>query len=230
MSSGSPWPHAANAGEASRPLSRRASFVRSAGGKNSSSSNTPSLRSGGACTWPTRPAQVEVLPVGPRLLHEVGEQDVLAARQRIGVDADQPEQAGHEALDLVGDGLGVGAVGRALEAADDVEADAARRPGRVDRERRRRRAGPGCGRRRCPSRPARPSTRVGRPRAGSPPSTHGANDSAARSGKVSSRLPRSPLGSRISVGHALQQRLLEQRDAEARSCPSRSCRRSRRGW
>ena len=53
MSSGAPAAHAANEGEASRPLSLMASVVRSAGGKNWSSSNTPSLRIGGCCTWPT---------------------------------------------------------------------------------------------------------------------------------------------------------------------------------
>ncbi len=42
-----PCAQAANAGDASSPLSRMASLVRSSGGKKASSSNTPSLRSGG---------------------------------------------------------------------------------------------------------------------------------------------------------------------------------------
>ena len=63
MSSGGPSAHAANDGEASSPLSRMASSVRSAGGKNVSRSNTPSLRSGGCCTWPTSVAEVEAAPL-----------------------------------------------------------------------------------------------------------------------------------------------------------------------
>jgi hypothetical protein len=46
-------PHAANDGDASRPLSRIASAVRSSGGKNWSSSKTPSLRIGGRVIMPT---------------------------------------------------------------------------------------------------------------------------------------------------------------------------------
>ena len=52
MSSGTPALQAANDGEAISPFSRIASAVRSAGGKKTSMSNTPSLRSGGACTSP----------------------------------------------------------------------------------------------------------------------------------------------------------------------------------
>ena len=46
-SSGSPSAHAAKVGEATSPFRVNASFVRSAGGKNWSISNTPSLRIGG---------------------------------------------------------------------------------------------------------------------------------------------------------------------------------------
>ena len=77
--------------------------------------------------------QVERLLVGPGVLDEVGQQDVLAARQRVGGDADEAEQAGHEALDLVGDRLGVVGVGH-LQRSDDVQLDARPRSGRVDRE------------------------------------------------------------------------------------------------
>ncbi len=62
MSSGCPVPHAANAGDASRPLSFIASFVRSSDGKNCSSSNTPSLRIGGCWTIPTSAARSSEVP------------------------------------------------------------------------------------------------------------------------------------------------------------------------
>ena len=62
MSSGGPDAQAANAGDASSPFRRMARAVRSAGGKNASSSNTPSLRSGGACTWPTSVARSRLRP------------------------------------------------------------------------------------------------------------------------------------------------------------------------
>ena len=93
-----PGPTPRRPGEARRPLSRSASLVRSAGGKNSSSSNTPSLRSGGGCTWPTRAARSRSWPCVPGVPDEVGQQDVLAAGQRVGLDADEAEQAGDVAL------------------------------------------------------------------------------------------------------------------------------------
>ncbi len=134
MSSGAPSAQAANEGEASRPFSLMASVVRSAGGKNWSSSNTPSLRIGGCCTWPTSVPEVERLALRPRGLDEVAEQDVLARRERVGGDADQAEQARHVALDLVAHHLHVAHVGRGLERADDVERHARRRARRVDGE------------------------------------------------------------------------------------------------
>ena len=79
--------------------------------------------------------QVEVPTLGPGVVDEVGQQDVLAAGERVGRDADQPEEAGHEALDLVGDGLRVGAFGRPVQAPDDVEAHAGGGARRVDGER-----------------------------------------------------------------------------------------------
>ena len=66
MSSGTPLIHAANDGEASRPLSRMANAVRSFGGKNWSRSNTPSLRIGGFITWPTSVGRSRLRP----LVHE----------------------------------------------------------------------------------------------------------------------------------------------------------------
>ena len=77
--------------------------------------------------------QVEGLLVGPGVLDEIRQEDVLAARQRVGGDADEAEQAGDEPLDLVGDRLGVVGVGN-LQRADDVQLGAGARAGRVDRE------------------------------------------------------------------------------------------------
>ena len=51
--------------------------------------------------------EVEVLAGCPGPLDQVGDQDVLAARQRVGVDADQAEDAGGEPFDLVAEGLGL---------------------------------------------------------------------------------------------------------------------------
>ncbi len=78
--------------------------------------------------------QVERPPLSPRMLDEVRQQDVLPARQRIGGDADQSEQAGDVPLDLVGDRLGIAHVGRYLQRPDDVQRHARLRAGRVDRE------------------------------------------------------------------------------------------------
>ncbi len=87
MSSGGPAAHAANDGEASNPLSCIASFMRSASGKNWSSSNTPSLRIGGVATMLTSVIRSSGAPFGPRVVDQVGEQDVLPTRERVGVDA-----------------------------------------------------------------------------------------------------------------------------------------------
>ena len=138
MSNGGPSAQAANDGEASSPLSLRASSMRASCGKNWSSSNTPSLRIGGLPTMPTSDRQVERASLAPGVGDQVREQDVLAARQRVGADADETEQPGDVALDLVADELGIARVGRHLERADDVDRDARSRPGRVDREVRRR--------------------------------------------------------------------------------------------
>ena len=86
---------------------------------------------------PDERRQVEVLALLPALVDEVGEQDVLARRQRVGVDADEAEQTGHEAFYLVTDDLGIGAIGWRLQRPDEVERDAHRRARRVDGEARR---------------------------------------------------------------------------------------------
>ncbi len=62
MSSGGPASQAPNDGEASRPLRRIANAVRSFGGKNWSSSNTPSLRMGGFMTMPTSVGRSRLRP------------------------------------------------------------------------------------------------------------------------------------------------------------------------
>ena len=100
-------------------MSFSASLVRSSGGKNWSSSKTPSLRSGGCWTMPTSVGRSSDCAGRPRVLDQVGEQDVLAARQRVGLDADQAEQAGDVPLDLVADDLGVVDAGH-LQRTDDV--------------------------------------------------------------------------------------------------------------
>ena len=67
MSSGGPADHAANDGDASKPLSFMASAVRSFGGKKLSSSNTPSFRIGGVCTCATSVGRSRLLPA----IHDV---------------------------------------------------------------------------------------------------------------------------------------------------------------
>ena len=51
MSSGTPWLHAANAGDAANPFNFIASFMRSRLGKSVSSCITPNLRNGGCMTF-----------------------------------------------------------------------------------------------------------------------------------------------------------------------------------
>ena len=133
MSSGWPAPHAANDGEASRPLSFIASFVRSAGGKNWSSSNTPSLRIGGCWICPTSVGRSSDAPCD----HEYWIR--LASRMCSRLDSGsasmptRPSSPDDVAVDLVADDLGV--VGRRhLQRADDVHRHARLRARRVDRE------------------------------------------------------------------------------------------------
>ena len=51
--------------------------------------------------------QIQRAALAPGVVDQVRQQDVLAARQRVGGDADQAEQPGDVPLDLVGDHLGV---------------------------------------------------------------------------------------------------------------------------
>ncbi|CAB4603878.1 unannotated protein [freshwater metagenome] len=62
MSSVEPRIQAANDGEASSPFRRIANAVRSFGGKNASSSNTPSLRMGGVSAMPTSVGRSRLRP------------------------------------------------------------------------------------------------------------------------------------------------------------------------
>jgi hypothetical protein len=94
----------------------------------------PELAEGRVLHLADEARKVDARPGGPGMVDEVGEQDVLLARQRVGVDPHHGEQPRHVPLDLVGDGFGVGALGRRVEPADDVERYARARPGCVDRE------------------------------------------------------------------------------------------------
>jgi hypothetical protein len=75
--------------------------------------------------------EIQGATVAPRVIDEVGEQDVLPARQRIGSHADQTEQARHVAVDLGGDRLGVGGLSGDVERSDDVDRHSRLRAGRV---------------------------------------------------------------------------------------------------
>ena len=80
--------------------------------------------------------EVEVAAGAPRVLDQVREQHVLAARERVGLDPHEREQARHGPFDLVPQRLGIGVPGerRRVERPDDVERDAGGRAGRVDRD------------------------------------------------------------------------------------------------
>ena len=79
-------------------------------------------------------AEIEIAACPPGVLDEIGEQHVLAARQRIGGDPDEPEEARHRALDLVPERLRLGLPGerRRAQRADQVQRHARGRAGRVD--------------------------------------------------------------------------------------------------
>ena len=80
--------------------------------------------------------QAEVFAVLPRRAHQRREQDVLAAAHRVGLDPEQPEQAGDGGREALADQLGVGgrlAAGR-LERLQDREREAGLAARRVDGE------------------------------------------------------------------------------------------------
>ena len=100
--------------------------------------------SAGVCAMPTSVGRSRLRPFDHSFMIRLRQQDVLAARQRVGVDADQAQQPADEPVDLVADDLDVAHVGRRPQRADDVDADAAARARRVDRE-----VGAGRAARRC---------------------------------------------------------------------------------
>ena len=63
--------------------------------------------SAAVCTMPTRVGRSRLRPAVHSLRMRLRQQDVLAARQRVGVDVDEAEQPADEAFDLVADDLGV---------------------------------------------------------------------------------------------------------------------------
>ena len=84
MSSGTPSAHAANDGEASRPLSFMASLVRSFVGIERVELEHAQLADRRVLDLLHELAEVERLPSGPGPGHQVGQQDVLGRRQRVG--------------------------------------------------------------------------------------------------------------------------------------------------
>ena len=157
-----------------------------------------------------RACQVEAVPAVHEFSMRFDEQDVLAARERIGVDADEAEQAATRSPRSRRRRLDVGRVGRRLQRADDVERHAGGGAGRVDREVDRGPQRRDAARGRRPSRRGRPSTsapagrrsrRATTPAAWASPSLiHGWKSAGARSGNVRHRLVRSPFGSMSSAG------------------------------
>ena len=176
-------------------------------GRTASSSNTPSLRIGGCCTWPTQrgagrgrgPASSVV---SMRLASRMCSRDDSGSASM----PTRPSRPDDVALDLVADDLDVAGVGRGLERADDVDRHARRRARRVDGEvdavvaarlMRSRRDAP-AGQAVLPgAAPAAAANSSGSSPAfcASPSLIHGRKSAGARSGNVRQRLVRSPLGS-----------------------------------
>ena len=225
MSSGVPAPHAAKAGEASRPLRRRASVVRSAGGKNVSRSKTPSLRSGGCCTWPTRVGRSRLRPA----VHDVSIRlaSRMNSREASGSASipTRPRRPGDEALDLVAHRLDVARVRRRLERADEVHRHARRGAGGVDRRRRPVVLGLQPRAVDATSRPGPPSTASPagrRSRRGdtpafwaSPSLIHGRKSAGARFGEQQAEVGEIALRVDEQARHAGTEALLDEHDAEA---------------
>ena len=80
-------------------------------------------------------AEIEVAPGTPCVLQQVREEDVLTARERVGGDPDEAEEARDGAFDLVPQRFGLGLPGRrrCAERADHVQRHSGRRARRVDR-------------------------------------------------------------------------------------------------
>ena len=107
-SSGSPVIQVAKPGEAMRLLICIASLRRSFAGKNVSRSNAPSLSNAGFCTAWMRPVMSSDRPCAPGAFENVGEQDVFARADRIGVDAEQTQQARDHRADAIAQRARVG--------------------------------------------------------------------------------------------------------------------------
>ena len=150
-------------------------------------------------------------PVGPGRAEDAREQDVLAALDRVGVDAEQRQQARRDRADLIARPPRRPS-GRRAARTSRARTGAARRRCRACRSRRRpRRAAAGCARRPGPSRRdpcvhssacalARSRRARRRPCAASSSSIQGRKSSGRSSGNVSSRFARSPLGSMMIAG------------------------------
>ena len=106
-SSGSPSIQAAKPGAASRLFSCMASAKRSFDGIERLQVEHADLRDRRRLDLLDQAAKIEVLPLPPGAVENRRKQDVLAALDRIGVDADQPEQAGHRRADALAQQLGV---------------------------------------------------------------------------------------------------------------------------
>ena len=81
-----------------------------------------------------QPSEVEVDTVAPRSVDQVGQQHVLTARERIGLDAHETQEATDQAVDLVAEGLLVGVCPGRVQVADDVQRHAGGRARCVDGE------------------------------------------------------------------------------------------------
>ena len=92
-SSGSPSRQLSNDGEASRLLSAIISDWRSLRGNAVSRGSAPILSKGGSATAPIRPSRVRPFPARQLVLDQGGQEDGGRRLQRVGVDADEAEQA-----------------------------------------------------------------------------------------------------------------------------------------
>ena len=224
MSNGTPWAHAANDGDASSPLSRSASAVRSDGGKNVSRSKTPSLRIGGYCTCPTSVARSRSRPA----LHEAA--TMFDSRMCSRLDSGSaststsPSRPDTNPSTSSRDRLGIGALRRCKEPTR-LSGTPGCGAGRVDRQSptvlrgRAMRSG-------ATPQDARPSRHfvascsanasgVEPARCASPSLIHGRKSDGRSSGNVRREVREVALRIDDERGHARQQRLLEQHDAEA---------------
>ena len=215
ISSGWPSIQVWKDGAARMLLSSMASSKRSFSGKKLSTAKAPSLSKGGV--WVCRISSVRSsgLPLAPGVLEDIGEQDVLARAHRVDiVQPDQPQQGGDGAGDLLAQHLAVAPpradCGR-FKRGQDADRDARIRAGGVDGELR------GVLQRAAAARGPMPQSArpffqrcgglgrqlLGRSlpsRRAASGSTQGWKSCGRRSGKCSSRLVRSPLGSIMMAG------------------------------